>query len=438
MNSREKAEDIFRVAVNAVLPSVLVPSQVLIKDNFLHIGDYKFPLDLIDDMYVIGAGKASAMMALEVEKILGHRIRDGHVVVKYDHSCDMELIEVTEAGHPVPDQNSFRAAQTILKIASAAGSDDMVLCLLSGGGSSLLADYPQGSSHEDVIRLNSLLVNSGADINEINTVRKHISSIKGGQLARAVYPARLISLIISDVPGDLPEVIASGPTVPDTTTYKQALDVLLKYDLVKSAPPGIIKYLEEGRDGARPETPGPTDHIFRKVHNIIIGSNKIALEAARSRAEDLGMNAYVIDTSLQGDCETVASYIVDEAVQIQADPAHPKPVCLLFGGETTLHMKGTGEGGRNQHLALLVAERLKDKAGITFLAAGSDGTDGPTDAAGAVVDSATYPSALDREMNPDDYLENFDSYNFFRVAGGHIVTGPTMTNVMDVIVVIIE
>jgi glycerate 2-kinase len=436
MDFRAKAEEIFMAGTNAVLPSVLIPQQVRIRDNNLIVCGRTFPLDLVDDIFVIGAGKATAPMAAEIEKVLGSLIREGHIVVKYDHISDLETISLTEAGHPVPDANGFRATKTILRIANVAGTDDLVICLLSGGGSALLTDYPEGSSPEDVAKLNSLLVNSGADISEINTVRKHISMVKGGQLARAAYPATLISLIISDVAGDALSVIASGPTVPDETTFKQALDILLKYNLVKSVPSSIIRYLEEGRDGIRTETPGPSDIAFRKTHNFIIGSNKIALEAARIKAVELGMNALVIDTGLQGDVEAVAEYIISEALQFQAEEHH-EPVCLIFGGETTLKMTGDGAGGRNQHLALLASVLLKDHPGITFLSAGTDGSDGPTDAAGAVVDSDSVEIAASKGLDPADFVKRFDSYNFFRATGGHIITGPTMTNVMDLIVVVI-
>jgi glycerate 2-kinase len=436
MDFRAKAEEIYRAGTDAVLPSALIPRQVRIRDNNLIVFGRVFNLDLVDDIFVIGAGKATAAMAAEIEKILGSLIREGHIVVKYDHICDLETVSLTEAGHPVPDTNGFRATKTIMRIANGAGTDDLVICLLSGGGSALLADYPEGSSPEDVSKLNSLLVNSGADISEINTVRKHLSMVKGGQLARAAYPATLISLIISDVAGDPLSVIASGPTVPDETTFKQALDILLKYDLVKYVPSSIIRYLEEGRDGLRPETPGPSDIAFRKTHNYIIGSNKIALEAARIRAAELGMNALIIDSALQGDAESVVGYIVGEALQFQAEEHH-EPVCLLYGGETTVKMTGDGVGGRNQHLALLASVLLKDHPGITFLSAGTDGSDGPTDAAGAVVDSDTAEIAASKGLDPADFAGRFDSYNFFRATGGHIITGPTMTNVMDLIVVVI-
>jgi glycerate 2-kinase len=324
-----------------------------------------------------------------------------------------------------------------LKIAKRAGPTDLVICLLSGGGSALLPDFPEGSSPQEMITVNNLLINSGACIKEINAVRKHLSILKGGQLARAVFPATLVSLILSDVPGDPLDVIASGPTTPDPTTFRQALSVLGKFNLVKSVSAGILKYLYQGETGIRSETPKPGDQVFEKTYNLLIGSNKVALEAAQHKALEFNFNPVVIDDQLQGDTSSVAEYIVETALKFQKDKSEVKPVCLLFGGETTVKMTGKGLGGRNQHIALLCAILLQNHPGITLLAAGTDGTDGQTAAAGAVVDSDTVPFAISKKIVPAKYLREFDSYNFFKKAGGHIITGPTMTNVMDIIVVLV-
>ena len=437
MNYRQIAEEIFLAGVESVLPKNLISGRMSLAENVLRLGEFCLPLPA-GNIYVIGAGKASALMGAEVENILGNRITGGHIVVKYGCSCKLRYINVTEAGHPVPDSNGFIAAKEILKMSAAAGTDDIVICLISGGGSSLLSDAPEGCSEEDMIILNNLLVNSGASIIEINAVRKHLSQIKGGQLARAVYPATLINLILSDVPGDALEVIASGPTVPDSTTFLQAMTVLLDYGLLEKVPERILKYLDDGVKGIRTETPKPGDPIFDKTYNILAGSNKTALEACRTKAIDLNINAVIIDDQLQGDTTTVADYIVATALRFKNDNDEIKPVCLLFGGETTVRMTGKGTGGRNQHLALLAAIQVRDLSGITVLAAGTDGNDGPTDAAGAVVDSATIQEALLKGLDAEKFLSDFDSYHFFKKAGGHVKTGPTMTNVMDLIVVLVE
>ncbi len=438
MNYRTIAEEIFLAGVESVLPSRFISREMSLNDNCLKIGQLSFSLEAIENIYVIGAGKASAKMGAEVEKILGNLITEGHIVVKYGYSCKLKYIDVSEAGHPIPDTNGFNATREILKIAEEANWNDLVICLLSGGGSALLFDVPDECTPQDLIKLNDLLVNSGASISEINAVRKHLSAVKGGNLARAVYPATLVNLILSDVPGDSLDVIASGPTVPDPTTFSQALTVLTTFGLTESVPGGILRYLQEGADGDRPETPKPGDPVFDKTFNILIGSNRIALESARQKALEFNINAVIIDDQLQGDIITVSEYIVETALRFKSDINEVKPVCLLFGGETTVKMTGKGAGGRNQHLALLSAILLQNNPGITILSAGTDGNDGSTDAAGAVVDSDTIIAARSRNIDPEKHISEFDSFHFFKKAGGHIITGPTMTNVMDIIVVIVE
>ena len=437
MNCRTIAEQIFLAGVESVMSDRLITSIMHLKDSCLEINGLRFPLESVDHIYVIGAGKASAMMGAEVEKVLGELISEGHIVVKYGHACKLKYIDVTEAGHPVPDNNGFKATMEIIRIAGMASTDDLVICLLSGGGSSLLPDISEGCSADDMIKVNDLLVNSGASISEINAVRKHLSVVKGGQLARIVYPATLVNLILSDVPGDQLDVIASGPTVPDPTTFMQALTVLGTYRLTQLLPRSILTFLKEGAVGKRPETPKAGDPAFNKTFNILVGSNRMALEAANSKALEFNVNAVIIDDQLQGDTSTVAEYLVEKAIKFKNDIDEIKPVCLLFGGETTVKVNGNGVGGRNQHLALQAAMQVRNHPGITILSAGTDGNDGPTDVAGAVVDSDTVLKAIHKGVNPEKYLTEFDSYHFFKRAGGHIITGPTMTNVMDIIVVLI-
>jgi len=438
MNGRVASEEIFRAGVKSVSPSGLVRKYLEIDHKGITAGGKFFSSEMLNNVFVVGAGKASAMMAAGVEDILGDRVTGGHIAVKYGFSCKLSRIKITEAGHPSPDENSFKATGRIIDIVNKAGSDDLVLCLISGGGSSLLADLPEGVSEDNLKTLNNLLVNSGASISEINTIRKHLSSVKGGQLARAAYPAQLVSLIISDVPGDRTDVIASGPTVPDPTTFEEAMEVINKYDLGKSLPREIMAHLVKGIRGGIPETPKPGDMIFNKVTNIIIGNNRMALASACMKARELNINPVIVDDQLQGDVADVAERIVSTSLAYQSDEACIRPACLLFGGETTIKMTGKGLGGRNQHLALLCSSLLKGKPGITVLAAGTDGNDGPTDVAGAVVDSETSEVAGSMHLDLQMFIDSFDSWHFFHDAGGHIVTGPTMTNVMDIIVVIVD
>jgi hydroxypyruvate reductase/glycerate 2-kinase len=438
VNPIAAAEKIFKAGVKSVLPDRMIRNHLKIRGDELIAGNIRIALNDVNNIYVIGAGKAGALMARETEIILAGRITGGHVIVKYDSACRLNNIRITEAGHPIPDSNGFEATREILAIASGASENDLVICLLSGGGSALLADFPEGSSPEEMIMVNDLLIRSGADIRQINAVRKHLSKIKGGHLARTVYPATLISLILSDVIGDPLDVIASGPTVPDTSTFDDALKVIDNFHLTELMPKNIIRFLKDGSRGIHPETPKYGDPVFEKTYNFLTGSNRIALEASAAEASEMGFFPVVLDSRLCGDTGKVSEMLIDTAVRYQNDKMVQKPVCLLFGGETTIKVSGNGLGGRNQHLALHAALLLKDKPGITLLAAGTDGTDGPTDAAGAVVSSATVPSAASLDIDPGKYLAEFNSYNFFKNTGGHIITGPTMTNVMDLIVIIIE
>ena len=438
MNAGETAERIFLEGVKGVLPGKLINDLITLRGSLLKIGYLSYDLEKISNIYIIGAGKASSAMAHYVESILGIRIKEGHIVTKYGHACKLKFLKVTEAGHPIPDLNSYRATGEVLQIADRAGEDDLVICLWSGGGSSLLADYPESSSPDEIALINEILVKCGADIREINAVRKHLSKVKGGQLARHIWPASAVSIIISDVIGDPPDIIASGPAVPDNSTFADALAVLEKYQLINEIPSGLLDYINDGVQGIRSDTPKPGDEIFSKTVTFLAGSNRSALQAAKIEAEKLGLTTFVITDSLTGDTGNACTSIIDTITIYKNNSDLQKPICLLFGGETTVKVTGKGRGGRNQHLALTAAFRLQHIPGITLLAAGSDGNDGDTNAAGAVVDSNTINEALSMNIDPELYLNNFDSYNFFKKAGGHIRTGPTMTNVMDLIVVLIE
>ena len=437
MNRRQIAEQIFLAGVDSILPDKLISGNMSLNGNLLQLGHLKIPLENIENIYLIGAGKASAIMASEVEKILGDRITEGHIIVKYGYASEIKSIRVTEAGHPFPDSNGFKATRSVLDIASKASANDLVICLLSGGGSSLLCDCPEELTPEDLVLVNKLLVNCGANIKEINAVRKHLSNVKGGQLARTVYPATLVSLILSDVIGNHPDVIASGPTAPDPTTFVDAIEVLEKFNIKAFLPSRIIDFLYDGATCKKPETPKSGDSIFEKTSNIIIGTNRLALESARQKAQEYNINAVIIEDELQGDTGSVSEYLVETAIQFKNDNNEVKPICILFGGETTVKMTGKGAGGRNQHLAMLCALLLKNMPGVTILSAGTDGNDGPTNAAGAVVDSETVTFAVSKGIDPDKYLKDFNSYNFFKKTAGHIIIGPTMTNVMDIVVVLV-
>lgn len=437
MNDRQKAIQIFLSGVESVKPDNLINRFVSINENILQMAEIALDLSVIENIFVVGAGKASAAMAQAIENILGFRITAGHIVTKYEHAVSLQYIEITEAGHPVPDENGIKGTERILSIVNNAGKDDLVICLISGGGSALLADVPEGCTLEDLKLLSSVLLKTGANINEMNCIRKHLSKVKGGQLAKSAFPARVVSLILSDVIGDPLDVIASGPTAPDPTTFADALAIIGKYGLENEVPAQILNVLRAGFDKKRPETLKESDEMFLLTNNLIIGTNLLALKTAREKAESLGYESRIVTNTLQGDVKDVANYILD-CVNIIRQEKSNKKRCLLFAGEPTIKIEGAGLGGRNQHLALMMAKLLEDRPGITFLSGGTDGSDGPTEATGAVVDSDTSKNASNLSITMDQYISSCDSYHFFKKEGGLIITGPTQSNVMDLMVVLID
>jgi len=438
MNNREIAEHIFLAGIKGVLPGKIINDLFSLKGSLLKIGYLSYDLEKIRNIYVIGAGKASAAIAHYVENILGDRITEGHIVTKYGFFCKLNKITVTEAGHPVPDENSFRATEEIIRISDKAAENDLVICLWSGGGSTLLADCPESSSPHEVMFFNEMLVRCGAEISEMNIIRKHLSKVKGGQLLRHICPAASVSIFLSDVIGDPLDIIASGPTVPDNSTFAEALKILENYHLKNDIPAGLLNYLEEGAGGKRPETLKQNDDVFLKSATILAANNKTALQSAKAEAENLEFTTFIVTNELAGDTGQACSYIIDSIFKYKNNSALQKPVCLLFGGETTVKVTGNGAGGRNQHLALNAALKIQNIPGITLLSGGTDGNDGNTEMAGAVVDSETLHYALSMNVDPGSYLKEFDSYHFFNSIDRSIFTGPTMTNVMDMVVVIIE
>ncbi len=426
LKPRKILERVFWAGVRAVIPYETVRKALeALRDNAWQ----ERPV------YLIAFGKAACQMALAAEETLGtEQITKGIAITKYGHSPDRLPLktEVLEAAHPVPDEAGLRATERVLELAREAGPEALCICLISGGGSALLVSPADGLSLQDKQKTTDLLLKAGADIFELNTVRKHLSRVKGGRLAEALYPAEVLSLVLSDVLGDHLDVIASGPTAPDPTTYSDAFRVLDKYGLFDKIPRAVVRHIERGMNGLIPETPDEGSPVFEKTQNLIVGNLSMAIRAARAEAERLGLKTEVITETLQGEAR--------EAAGVLARVAKTKkgPVLLISGGETTVHVRGNGRGGRNMELALAFALEIEDTEGITLLSAGTDGTDGPTDAAGAVVDSTTCQRARASGLEPEEYLKNNDSYTFFQKTGELFVTGPTGTNVMDLQLILVQ
>jgi hydroxypyruvate reductase len=403
----------------------------------LQVADLNLPLTVFDRIFVVGAGKAAAPMAQALKKVIGRtRIDSGIVVVKHGHGGAVSRgsrIQIREAGHPIPDRGGFEAALDVEAMLRQANARDLVLVLISGGASALLPSPVPPVSLADKQKTTDLLLRAGADIFELNTVRKHLSLLKGGRLAALAYPATVVALMLSDVIGDPLSVIGSGPTVPDETTYGDALRVLEKFKLTTLIPRSALDILERGARGELPETPKPGDPLFENVHNIIVGSNRLALDAAAAKARDLGYRPLILSSTLRGESRVVAQTLAEIAREVLAtgQPLRP-PVCLLAGGETTVTVRGRGKGGRNQEFALAAAIALEGLSNWLVLSAGTDGTDGPTDAAGAIADGTTVARAAARKKPARAALENNNSHAVFQSIEDLVETGPTGTNVMDI------
>ncbi|MGC8908774.1 MAG: glycerate kinase type-2 family protein [Desulfomonilaceae bacterium] len=436
---RQDAVAIFNECVAAADPERAVMRNLRVEDHMLRIGEHdSVDLSRFTRITVLGAGKASAAMARAVENLLGDRVSGGLVVVKRGYGVTLRRVDVVESGHPVPTKEGEAAAARMVELAESLGESDLVIGCFSGGGSALLTLPAAGITLDEKIDLTEKLLASGADIFEMNAVRKHISQLKGGRLMERAYPATVVNAMLSDVIGDDPSAIASGPFAPDQTTFDGALAVLEKYGLVEAAPAAIVERLTKGRDGKVPETPKQGDPVFDRVRHVVIGSNFLSLKAGLEAARRLGYRSAILSSTIRGDTEPAAKFhaYLAEEIRNSGNPLSP-PACLLSGGETTVRVAGDGLGGRNQHFVLSLVEEAAQIPECVFLSAGTDGTDGPTDVAGAMVDSETWNRASERGVNPREYLTRYDSYHFFKALGDLFVTGPTLTNVMDVHLVLV-
>ncbi len=425
---------IARASLAAADAGAAVARNLSISGKTLRVDRVHADLRDFDRIFALCIGKAAVSMAAVLEKKLGRLLTRGIVVTKHGHTRGtLARMEVYEAGHPIPDEAGLKASLIVAQCLRELNARDLLVIAVSGGASALLPAPTPGLTLAEKQATTNLLLQCGADIGELNTVRKHLSFLKGGRLAALAYPATVIGLLLSDVIGDPLDVIGSGLTAPDPTTFEDAMAVLGSYKLLPRLPKPVRRHLEAGRAGTLPETPKPGDSIFQNVHNVVIGSNRLALEAARIQAKALGYRCSILTSMLTGETREAAAVhaaILSE-VQRFGSPLTP-PACLLSGGETTVTVRGTGRGGRNQEFALAAAIALDGLGDAVMLSLGTDGTDGPTDAAGAIATGSTVRRALEAGLSPQRHLAENNSYPLFEALGDLIRTGATGTNVMDI------
>ncbi len=434
---RETILAVQQAALDAVEPGAAVRRHVQRQGNLLTVAGRAYDLATIERVWVVGGGKAATAMVAALYGILGERLTGGLAITKYDHidpSLATGPVEVAEAGHPLPDDAGVDGARRMADLLAGTAEHDLVLAVVSGGGSALMTLPAEGLTLDDLQNTTELLLRCGATIVELNMVRKHLSAIKGGGLARLAAPAPVASLVLSDVVGDPLDVIASGPLSPDTSTFGDAWSVVERYDLVERLPLAVRARLEAGLDGRLADTPKPGDPLFEQVYNVVVGSNRQAAQAAVDAARARGLNALLLSTFVEGEAREVAHVAAALAKELHSyNRPVPRPACLVWGGETIVRVRGEGKGGRNQELALAAALAMEGLPGVVLVALGTDGTDGPTDAAGAVATGGTVARARSLGLEPEIYLDHNNSYVFFDFLGDLICTGPTGTNVNDLL-----
>ncbi len=433
---REIIVDIIEYALQSVNSYVLTRKTIHVEDDVLYVDQLKYDLSKIRNIFVVGAGKASFSIAQAVEDVLGARIRKGVVNVKRGEKRRLKHIKIREAGHPVPDEEGYEGAKEILEVAQEAGEGDLVFCLITGGASALMPLPYEGISLDDKKRVNELLLKCGATIDEINAVRNHISAIKGGRLAKYIHPAETVNLIVMDEVAGLPW----GPSVPDPSTFWECIRILKKYDLWSRVPESARHHLENGLNDPAMETLKPRDFENMKVHNIILADNQKICQAAKEKAEQLGLRAVVLTTLLEGESREAGIVLATIAREVEARGRPIEPPCVLIcGGETNVRMAGEcGKGGPSQEFALGSSLKLDGSRRIVIASVDTDGTDGPTDVAGGIVDGYTLERAREKGLDIYGSLMKHDAYVVLDELGDAIRTGPTETNVMDLDVVVVS
>lgn len=427
---RRHAQTIWEASLDAASPSVCIPRLLQPTPEGFRVGGKDYPVK--GRLIVVGAGKAGSGMAHVVDGMFGGRISSGLVITKYGHSLPTEYIQVFEAGHPVPDESGVLAVEGMRELLHDLDRSDVVLCLISGGGSALLPSPAEGITLVEKQEVTTQLLRAGATITELNAVRKHLSAIKGGQLLAMTAPAQVVSLIMSDVIGDPLDYIASGPTAPDTSTFADARGIIDKYGIEVSD--AIMDRLARGAAGEIPETPKKGDPLFDRVSNHIVANNRLLVESGAAKARELGFETMVLCSEIEGEARDIGRVFAAIAREIEGshNPVKP-PACILAAGETTVTVRGEGSGGRNQEMALAWALKMAGESGpVCFASVASDGTDGPTDAAGGIVDAETCARAIQAGRDPVRDLRDNNSYALLDAAGDLILTGPTQTNLMDI------
>ena len=451
MTSREQLVQIVEKSIESVNPEQIILDSLTLEGSTLSIQSgslsHSLDLDVFERIIVIGAGKATAPMAKALEGLLGDRISEGLIVVKYGHTDDLKKIECIEAGHPVPDKKGMVGGSKIAQLAEEADEKTLCISLFSGGGSALLTLPYRDETHaltlDSLQKTTKLLLECGGDINEINSVRKHLSSLKGGRLAEKLYPVTSLNLMLSDVIGDDMQTIASGPTVPDHTTYDDVTELFNKYDLHDRLPKKVSALIQAGLDKAIKDTPKPDDNIFKNTTNLVIGSNIKALETAEAECKTLGFNTMVLASRITGEAREIAKFFSALAKEVVLfERPVKKPAILIAGGETTVTIRGEGKGGRNQEMALAFLKEIektpKEFNGVLFLSSATDGNDGPTDAAGGFASVIELDKAKAKGLKIDEFLGDNNAYPFLEKTEGLFKTGPTNTNVCDIQLLLVE
>ena len=430
---------VIAAAINSADAGLAIKTHVSLDADQLNISYTSYDLNEYKRVFIIGAGKAAAPMAKAIYEVVGKRITSGAVITKDGYlgsssTIHEKQVKIYEAAHPIPDQRNLDASSKVISLIRILKSDDLVICLFSGGGSSLMIMPPQGISLKNIQDTTASLLKCGATIYEINTIRKHLDDLKGGGLAKLLFPASVITFVLSDVVGDSLDMIASGPTVADPTTYEDAWAILNKYQILDQIPSEIRSHISLGMAKIIPETLKPADPILDKVKNIMVGNNTQTALAAIQAAKTIGFNTKLLTTSLHGEASQMGQSLSESALTLLTSPTHMlRPACLIAGGETTVTIKGSGKGGRNQELALGAVKSLSGGDQIILISLATDGGDGPTDAAGAVASNQTYSLGSAMGLYPLDYLDRNDSYHYFEPLGDLIKTGPTLTNVNDLV-----